>query len=153
MGWLVCPPRVRAPVHVEKQLLGRGAPGLDQLALAALITSGRYDRHLRLMRSVYGRRRQALVDAVAAHAPAVEVTGLAAGCHAVLRLPEGVTEGFAVEGCARRSVAVYGMSRYRSSGATEPAELVLGFGNVRDGAIAEALARVGPVLRGSSPTA
>ena len=40
-----------------KELDDRGSPGLDQLALAALIESGRYDRHLRHMRS--GLRRQA----------------------------------------------------------------------------------------------
>jgi GntR family transcriptional regulator/MocR family aminotransferase len=147
MGWLVCPPRLRDAVAVEKQLLGRGAPGLDQLALAALVESGRYDRHLRQMRAVYKSRREALVEAVARYAPGVEVTGLAAGCHAVLRLPPGVTEEAAVGGCAARSVAVYGMSRYRSDHATDPAELVLGFGNIRESAIVDAVRRVAPVLR------
>lgn len=69
MGWLACPPRLRAAVLAEKQLLGRGAPGLDQLALAALVESGRYDRHLRVMRTVYKRRREVLVESLAAHAP------------------------------------------------------------------------------------
>ena len=148
MGWLVCPPRLREAVLVEKQLLGRGAPGLDQLALAALVESGRYDRHLRQMRTVYKRRREVLVASLAEHAPGVAVTGLAAGCHAVLRLPPPVTEAAAVAACAKMSVAVYGMSRYRSDRATEPAELVLGFGNVREAAIAAAVARVGPALTG-----
>ncbi|HEU4332603.1 MAG TPA: PLP-dependent aminotransferase family protein [Lapillicoccus sp.] len=148
MGWLVCPPRLREAVGVEKQLLGRGAPGLDQLALAALIESGRYDRHLRQMRSVYKSRREALVEALDRYAPEVAVTGLAAGCHAVLRLPAGVSEESAVAGCAAHSVAVYGMSRYRSDRGTEPAELVLGFGNVSERAIAEAMRRVAPALTG-----
>ena len=146
MGWLVCPPRLHDAVGVEKQLLGRGAPGLDQLALAALVESGRYDRHLRQMRGVYKSRREALVGALARYAPEVAVTGLAAGCHAVLRLPPGVTEEEAVAGCAANSVAVYGMSRYRNDRGTEPAELVLGFGNVKESAILDAMRRVGPVL-------
>ncbi|MEP6649753.1 MAG: PLP-dependent aminotransferase family protein [Lapillicoccus sp.] len=156
MGWLVCPPRLRDAVGVEKQLLGRGAPGLDQLALAALIESGRYDRHLRQMRALYKRRREALVDALERYAPDVTVTGLAAGCHAVLRLPEGVSEEAAVTGCAARSVAVYGMSRYHSDRGTEPAELaelVLGFGNVRESAITEAMRRVAPALLGRAESA
>ncbi|HVD23226.1 MAG TPA: PLP-dependent aminotransferase family protein [Lapillicoccus sp.] len=148
MGWLICPPRLREAVGVEKQLLGRGAPGLDQLALAALMESGRFDRHLRQMRTLYKRRREALVSSLARYASDVAVTGLAAGCHAVLRLPSGVTEESAVEWCAARSVAVYGMSRYRSDRGTEPAELVLGFGNVRETAIADAVRRVGPLLQG-----
>ena len=148
MGWLVCPPRLHEAVGVEKQLLGRGAPGLDQLALAALVESGRYDRHLRQMRGVYKGRREALVAALGRYAPEVTLSGLAAGCHAVLQLPAGVTEKQAVEGCAASSVAVYGMSRYRSDRGREPAELVLGFGNVKESAIVEAMRRVGPVLRG-----
>src|SRR6185503_16860049 len=113
-----------------KLLTGRGAPALDQLALAALVESGRYDKHLRRMRSIYGDRRRVLVDALAADAPSVELTGLDAGCHGVLRLPVGVGEVDVVDGAASRGVRVYGMSRYRSDGATEPAELVIGFGNV-----------------------
>ena len=153
MGWLVCPPRLRAAVGTEKQLLGRGAPGLDQVALAALIESGRYDRHLRQMRSVYKSRRETLVEALARYAPEVAVTGLAAGCHAVLKLPAGVTEESAVAGCAARSVAVYGMSRYRSDRRTEPAELVLGFGNVTERAITESMRHVGPMLSSTRATA
>jgi hypothetical protein len=56
---------------------------IDQLALAALLTSGRYDRHLRRMRAVYAARRAALTQAFARHLPGVGLTGLAAGFHAV----------------------------------------------------------------------
>ena len=48
----------------EKQLSSRGAPGLDQEALALLVESGAFDRHLRRVRDLYrspprrpGRRR------------------------------------------------------------------------------------------------
>ena len=54
----------------EKHKDDRGSPTLDQLALATLIESGRYDRHLRRMRGVYGGRRQALIDALARARPA-----------------------------------------------------------------------------------
>jgi GntR family transcriptional regulator/MocR family aminotransferase len=146
LGWIVCPPHLRAAVGVEKHLLGRGAPGLDQLALAALIESGRYDRHLRHMRAVYRRRRGVLVDALARHAPQVEVSGLAAGCHAVLRLRPGSDEPAVVAACAARSVGVYGMSRYRSEHRAEPPELLVGFGNVSETAIADGIARIASLL-------
>ena len=131
----------------EKRLLGRGAPALDQLALAALIESGRFDKHLRHVRGLYVRRRAALVDALAAHAPDAILSGLAAGCHALMRLPAGRAEARVVAGCAERSVGVYGMSRYRSDGATEPPELLLGFGNVTETAIHRGITVLGEVLR------
>jgi hypothetical protein len=40
----------------------RGSPALEQLALADLITRGEFDRHLRWMRPVYRRRRDALLS-------------------------------------------------------------------------------------------
>src|SRR5215831_2016368 len=83
LGWILCPPAMADALAEEKALHDRGSPVLDQLALAMLIESGRYDRHLRRMRAVYSRRRGTLVGALARHAPGVRVTGLAAGFHAV----------------------------------------------------------------------
>jgi GntR family transcriptional regulator/MocR family aminotransferase len=81
LGWALVPEALVEPVAAIKQVVDRGVPTLDQLALAALIESGRYDRHLRRMRTTYSQRREALVAALAAHAPARAVTGLAAGFH------------------------------------------------------------------------
>ena len=92
LGWIVCPPELTDAVALEKEIADRGSPGLDQWALAHLIRSGRYDRHLRRMRAVYGARRSALVDALPDHAPPVELGGLAAGFHAVVHLRAGADE-------------------------------------------------------------
>ena len=108
--------------------------------------SGRFDRHLRRMRARYARRRAALVDALARHAPAVRLTGLAAGFHAVAHLPDGVDEPRVVAEAARRGVGLYGMSGFRVDGATTPPQLVLGFGNLGDRAVAEGIATVADLL-------
>jgi GntR family transcriptional regulator/MocR family aminotransferase len=39
------------------------------------------------------------------------------------------------------------MSQYRSSGATRPPQLVLGFGNLRESAIARGIATIGDLLQ------
>jgi GntR family transcriptional regulator/MocR family aminotransferase len=147
LGWIVCPPRLVEAVAWEKEVADRGSPGLDQLALAALIESGRYDRHLRRMRGLYAGRRAALVAALARHAPAVELGGLAAGFHAVAPLPAGSSEPAVVAAARERSIGLYGMSRYRSTGATHPPELVLGFGNLSESAIERGIAAIGDLLR------
>lgn len=135
LGWLLAPPWLVGPVVREKLLTSRGAPALDQLALAALMESGRYDRHVLRMREIYRRRRDALAGAVTAHAPGLRLVGLEAGCHAVLELPAGMTEAAIERSVLRRAVKVYGLSRYRvdaprAAEATVPAALVLGFGNL-----------------------
>ena len=92
LGWAVVPAALVEDVAEAKRVADRSTPGIDQLALAALIESGRFDRHLRRMRTEYSARRDALVEALAEHAPHVRVTGLAAGFHAVAHLPEGADE-------------------------------------------------------------
>jgi len=146
VGWVLVPPAFAAALAEEKLLADRGAPGLDQRALALLVESGRFDRHLRRMRARYARRRTALVVALARHAPAVRLTGLAAGFHAVAHLPDGVDEPQVVAEAARRGVGLYGMSAFRVDGATTPPQLVLGFGNLGDPAVAEGIATVADLL-------
>ena len=46
LGWLLVPPALAGSVVRERLLTSRGAPALDQLALATLMQSGRYDRHV-----------------------------------------------------------------------------------------------------------
>jgi GntR family transcriptional regulator / MocR family aminotransferase len=92
LGWVVCPPLLADAIAEEKASDDRGSPMLDQLVLARLIESGRFDKHLRRMRAIYAARRQTLVDALARHAPDVELAGLAAGFHAVARLPDDIDE-------------------------------------------------------------
>ena len=148
LGWLVCPPALTAAIAEEKEYGDRGSPVLDQLALAKLIESGRFDRHLRRMRGVYAARRQALVAALAQHAPAVRLTGLAAGFHAVAHLPGPAAEKSVVAGAMVRSVGLYGMGTYRSSGADRPGQLVVGFGNLSERTIEAGMAAVGDLLQG-----
>jgi GntR family transcriptional regulator/MocR family aminotransferase len=148
LGWVLAPGWLLAAVADEKRLGDRGSPVLDQLALAALVESGRYDRHLRRMRAVYAGRRTALVAALSAHAPGVPLTGLAAGFHAVAHLPATVDETSVIAAARARGVGVYGMSASRSSGATTPPQLILGFGNLGERAIGAGVEAVGDLLSG-----
>lgn len=141
------PPRLVEAVAAEKRVSDRGSSGLDRLALAALLESGRYDRHLRHMRTVYGRRRSVLIDSLARHAPAVRLTGLAAGFHAVAHLPESADEQAVVTAALPRSVGLYGMGPQRAATATAPPQLVLGFGNVSERAVESGIAAVADLLR------
>ena len=147
LGWILCPPSLADGIAAAKARHDRGSPGIDQLALATLIESGRYDRHLRRMRGVYARRRTVLAEAVAQHAPQVSVTGLAAGFHAVAHLPAPVGEQEVISAARDRSVGLYGMAAHRSAPAGAPPQLVLGFGNLGERAILAGIAAVGDLLQ------
>jgi GntR family transcriptional regulator/MocR family aminotransferase len=72
------------------------------------------------MRQRYRSRRDRLVAALATHAPHIEVTGVAAGLHAVLRLPAG-TERSTVKAATWQGIALDGLAEFRHPDATETA--------------------------------
>lgn len=151
LGWMLCPPALAEHITTHKQLTDRGSPTLDQLALARMIESGRFDRHLRRMRTAYAARRTALVTALAAHAPEARVTGLAAGFHAVVHLGGSADEQTVIATARARSVGLYGMRACRTAPAAQETQLVLGFGNVGERALTAGIAAVGDLLRGERP--
>jgi GntR family transcriptional regulator/MocR family aminotransferase len=130
LGWMALPGHLVDEVLATKTAAERHPSTLDQLTLAAFLGSGGYDRHVRAMRLRYRRRRDRLVAALAERAPAVQVSGIAAGLHAVLRLPPG-TEREAVRGASWLGLSVPGLETFahgRAAEAETPAALVVGYG-------------------------
>ncbi|MDC0769426.1 MocR-like pyridoxine biosynthesis transcription factor PdxR [Streptomyces sp. HD] len=117
LGWMVLPERYVDDVLAAKGEREAWASVLDQLSLADFIASGAYDRHVRRMRQRYRNRRDRLVTALAEHAPHIEVTGVAAGLHAVLRLPPG-TERSTVKAATWQGIALDGLAEFRHPEAT-----------------------------------
>ncbi|MGW7525443.1 MocR-like pyridoxine biosynthesis transcription factor PdxR [Streptomyces sp. NPDC054783] len=139
LGWMVVPASLAEEAASAKG--GVDTVGvLEQLTLAEFITSGVYDRHVRSSRLRYRRRRDALAAAVSARAPEVTVTGIAAGLHAVLRLPAGM-EKSVVQAAAWQGLALHGLAFHRHPEAVaEPLDaLVVGYATPPDSAWSGAL--------------
>ncbi|MEV0536958.1 PLP-dependent aminotransferase family protein [Kitasatospora sp. NPDC050463] len=112
LGWMVLPEQLVDRVLAAKGEREAWASALDQLTLAEFIDSGGYDQHVRRTRRRYRDRRDHLLAALAARAPSIEVSGIAAGLHAVLRLPPG-TERSVLKAAAYRGLALDGLADYR----------------------------------------
>jgi GntR family transcriptional regulator/MocR family aminotransferase len=140
LAWLVLPPALAGEAVAATG--GHSRCGvLDQLTLAEFLTSGAYDRHVRASRLRHRRRRDQLVAALAARAPEVRPTGIAAGLHAVLRLPPG-TEETVVREAVWQGLALHGLSSHRhpEAGPAPAADaLVVGYGTPPDHAWSGAL--------------
>ncbi|MEV7195888.1 PLP-dependent aminotransferase family protein [Streptomyces sp. NPDC093510] len=147
LGWMVLPSGLHDEVLGEKDAAGASCGALEQLTLAEFLTSGAYDRHVRGARLRYRRRRDQLVAALAAHAPDVRATGIAAGLHAVLELPPG-TERSIVQAANWERLAVHGLSGFRHplAGDRERDALVVGYGTPAEHAWAGALESLCRVL-------
>lgn len=154
LGWVLAPARFMAGIVEEKRLSSRGAPGLDQEALALLMETGRFDRHLRRVREVYRARRDVLAAEVEHAFGPGRLQGLAAGCHALLRLPKGTSERAVEATAASMGVRVNGLGHYRlvaSDSEVEPEPrppaLVLGFGNVSEAQISKGVRKLAEAVR------
>lgn len=133
LGWVVAPPRVVGPLVEAKRHADLGTSVPEQAALAALLGSGTYQRHLRRARAVYQRRRRALLAALGEALPGVTIGGVAAGLHLVVPLPGPAAEDAAVDGLRAAGVPVEPLSG-TGVGRAEPTEhgVVVGTARVRE---------------------
>ncbi len=136
IGWMLAPARwADALTRAESAL----PPTLDQLALARLLESGAYDRHLRRARRAFRVRRDLLVDELRQRLPDCEISGVSAGLHLVVHLPVEVPAAAVVRVAERRGVHVVDLDAYRMASTGRPA-LVLGYGNIADAQVPGAVA-------------
>jgi GntR family transcriptional regulator / MocR family aminotransferase len=149
LGWLIAPPSLVPALCQAKALADRGSPVVDQLAFADFLASGDFDRHLRRMRHLYRRRRDALLMALEQRLPDLRPAGIAAGLHLVAYLPDDFAEHALVDACADRGLAVHGLSQYRIAHPGPPG-LIFGYATLDERTIAsgiDILAQVAARLR------
>jgi GntR family transcriptional regulator / MocR family aminotransferase len=145
LGWLLLPRRLLDPVVEAKRLAG-DTQALDQLALAELLDSGAFDRHVRRARQRYRRRRDRLLGVLARHAPSLRTLGVAAGLHLVLELPDGVREAEVEALAAERSLALSGLGPYWHRPEDASQGLILGYAAPPEHAYGQTLAAFAAVL-------
>lgn len=130
---------------------------LDQLAFANLLQDGGYERHLRWSRSRYRRRRNTLLQLIAAKLPDVRVSGTEAGLYFVMTFDRPADCQAVLELHEPHGLNVVSMEHYHDSDAHGEPSVVIGFGNLADDriedavellreAIAESRARDAPAL-------
>jgi GntR family transcriptional regulator / MocR family aminotransferase len=127
LGWLCLPGEAVAAATIARGMLDGGGPRLEEMALADLVASGAFDRHVRAARAHYREKRAALLAALEAVLPGARVRGIAAGLHVLLELPAGVDEAAVVADCGAAGVRVQGLADFTRAHPRPPA-LVLGYG-------------------------
>lgn len=138
LGYLVLPPELVAPFARAKWLGDRHVAHVEQSALADFIAEGHLERHVRRMRRVYKRRRDALQDALARYfGNAARMVGDASGMHVVVRFDSPAIAARA----ARAGVHLVSTGWYYMNDA--PAnEFIVRFTGVSERGIREAVKRL-----------
>jgi GntR family transcriptional regulator/MocR family aminotransferase len=143
LGWMVLPAHLVDAVADAKLHSDHHTESIGQLALAELIGSHAYDRHVRACRLRYRRRRDQLLERLGARG---RVRGIAAGLHALVEVEDeaAVLERAEAEGLA---VGHLGEHWHTPGGAGRPQGLVVGYGTPRERTYPQALEALGRVLQ------
>lgn len=140
VGYAIVPPALVPAFRRVKWLADRHTPTLEQAALADFLGEGHLDRHIRRMRKLYGRRREALTDALARHfGGGAKVIGDPAGMHVLARFADDDI----CERAARNKVQIIGAGAYYLTKAPRN-EYVIGFSTLGERAIREGVKRIAP---------
>jgi GntR family transcriptional regulator / MocR family aminotransferase len=145
LGWISAPDWLASHLPQAKSAADSGSPVISQLALAHLITSGEYERHIVAARHAYRRRRDLLRQALAELLPGVCPRGVAAGMQLLLPLPGDIDDIAVADAAARRDINVSPVSPHHL--VPSPARgLLLGFGRLPEHRIPGAVRALAEVL-------
>lgn len=152
LAFMVVPPALAGVVAAATRDFDRDGDQLLQAVMARFIDEGHYAGHVHRLREAFGRRREALLQALHAAVPALSrpggalrLTGGARGVHLCFTLPPGHDDRAVAAACARRGVTVIPLSAYAMG--TGHAGLVLSYAGVREGEIEPLVRAIAPVLR------
>jgi GntR family transcriptional regulator/MocR family aminotransferase len=147
LGYLVVPPALWDAFVAAREALDLFSPTLYQLVVADFLGGGHFARHVRRMRAVYPRRRQALLDGLVRDCAGVlAVLNADAGLHVATLLPDGVDDVEVVRRMAARGLTATALSTCYV-GAAGRSGLLLGFGGSDERTLAAATRVLGEVLR------
>ncbi|HEX4683987.1 MAG TPA: PLP-dependent aminotransferase family protein [Gemmatimonadaceae bacterium] len=148
VGYLVVPPALWDAFLDARDALDVFSPTLYQLALAEFIRDGHFARHLRRMRGVYLKRREALLAGIERYcADALTVVNADAGLHVATLLTNGAHDATVLrrmreEGLTAMSLSSCYIAPPRRQG------LLLGFGGFDERALSLAARTLGTILEG-----
>jgi len=142
IGYVIAPPSLVARLRRAKWLADRQTPVPEQAALADFISEGHLERHIRRMRRIYGKRRDALVSSLDRYfGDRVQIRGDAAGMHLLVRFQQ---EKIAEKAAAAKVQLVSSASCYLTERLKHPplGEFILGFSSIGERSIREAIRRL-----------
>lgn len=139
LGWVVLPASLIEPVKAELWASNPQQSAVEQLALADFIERGEFDRHIRRIRAVYRRRRDAAVRTLAEDWPDLPLQGVAAGLHLVAALTGEEEEEKAQRKALADGIAIETLTQHSLRGYNGPRGILIGFGAVPEPTIPHAI--------------
>jgi GntR family transcriptional regulator/MocR family aminotransferase len=147
IGYVVLPERLADVFTKAKVLMDRQSPLLEQHVLTDFINEGHLDRHIRKMRMVYEKRRNALVESFNEHfGDYAALIGENSGMHVLVRFNTGLPDDEVIELAAAQGIGIINnalcyMEDY------EPGEFFFGYADMHEDKIREGVKRLYAALK------
>ncbi|AWG44667.1 GntR family transcriptional regulator (plasmid) [Priestia filamentosa] len=125
ISYMVLPKPLIEKYHENHFRFVQSVSRLDQEVLKRFMQEGYWKKHINKMRVVYSKKRDVLVSAISTYFPdSIEIIGLDAGLHLLVRPNNGMTEQELIERAAKYGIKVYSVSEY---GKNDYQTIMLGF--------------------------
>ncbi|MCP3714977.1 PLP-dependent aminotransferase family protein [Paraburkholderia sp. CNPSo 3281] len=147
LGYVIVPPHLVDAFCGARVLMDRHPPTADQHVLAAFMTEGHLERHVRKVRNVYAEQRLSLIETLEALLPR-ELAWIEPGdqgMHLVLWLAARLDDHQIVRLAANEGIAVRAASPMFAKGTARPG-LILGFGGFSSAQMKAAAQRLAAVI-------
>lgn len=142
VGYMVLPSALVPVFRRAKWLADRQVPGLEQAVLTDFIAEGHLERHIRRMRSLYDRRRQALVAALTkCFGNRITILGENAGLHVMVRFHTNSPDADLIAKAAQMGVGLISASPYYL-GPSPGHEFIFSYSELDENAIAAGVQRL-----------
>ncbi|MGH8188999.1 MAG: PLP-dependent aminotransferase family protein [Steroidobacteraceae bacterium] len=149
IGYIVAPPELAKTFASHREALDLFSPNLYQAVLADFLSQGHFGRHVRRMRAIYAKRRDALVAGINRRlGDALTIVNADAGLHLTALLAPGLDDRDVMRRAAERGISVMPLSAYYVGRASRSG-LVLGFGGSDEAQLDRSLETLAQVIHSS----
>ncbi|MBM7839737.1 GntR family transcriptional regulator/MocR family aminotransferase [Alkalihalobacillus xiaoxiensis] len=145
IGYMVLPYHLVKRAEQQKWFTDRHSSSLEQMALAAFINEGSFEKHIRKMKKLYARRRKVLVEAINDTFRSCDIIGQAAGMHLVVRFKD--RDEINQKNLAENKVKAVVVEDFSLRKGFHKNELILGYGHLNEMEIKEGVIRLKKALQ------
>lgn len=123
-------------------------PNLMQQAICQFMQEGYFEKNLNRMRAIYKSKHDFMLAELKKYSWVREIMGENSGLHLLVEVDTDCSEQDVIEACAEQQIRVYGLSEYYISQnpKREYPILLLGYGGLTEGQIADGLQMIDEVL-------
>lgn len=142
LAYMVVPRRHLDAYKQCKRLMDTHSPFLEQAAVADLMESGAFEKHIHRMKQLYDARRKLLIEQIHSHfGDGARILGESAGLHVVARIDIGIDDEEFVARAAAADVAIETTSRHYV-GAPPRGEFIFSYSAANEEQIVEGIRKL-----------